>query len=646
MNLAFIHLGLLGFLRLASASFVAAWVSSPMSWSPDGQWLSYTVVTGADLDELTPGWIFRTANGNAGVQADRPAEQSKRVAAAPSALCRIWATQPDRQVSVLIEESHWPLSAPAWSPRGRSIAFGRFVPESIEPAQPIQKGRYEVVVQDALDRKRVVWSAPDFELDPTTRDSFPQLICSWSTDGLYLAIPHPGRQPAIEIVRTDTKKRIKRIENACLPSWSPDGSRCAFLRPEGPGHQLECVERIGPTFSDPQVLATGAIASSPHWSGDSRSIFAVIERTTAPWLDLEIVRFSLEPNGNTRLMSLAPDPARRRATIRGVAIDFDRDGERCFFSVDLQGRDCDVAWSIPRDRMTHKRFHPLDNSQRIKSVAVSPDGQLVAIRFGSESGLTAPAVYDSETEQTSLLVPDDDARKHWLSFLASTARHLLKTALPPAVVDGQEARRPTLLPLPGELPPMDTTVGRLARLARFGSGLCSVPTDPPEANGRQSIGPFDAEARLFFHYLRGDFQAAATDFDNLEPFVADPRERLGLLSIRAQLLWSRGEKAEARGVIDYLVACEGPNRQLIEDTPSGPVLTPYITADQAWARYMSTHTVDRHPSKTVPNGELPADVLDPRIQLQDNPPIPEMPLIDRGAAPAPFSPQRPGREVR
>jgi hypothetical protein len=32
--------------------------------------------------------------------------------------------------------------------------------------------------------------------------------------------------------------------------------------------------------------------------------------------------------------------------------------------------------------------------------------------------------------------------------------------------------------------------------------------------------------------------------------------------------------------------------------------------------------------------------------LQDNPPIPEMPLIDRGAAPAPFVPQIPGREMR
>jgi Tol biopolymer transport system component len=643
MNLAFIHLGLLGFLRVAASAFVAAWVSSPMSWSPDGEWLSYTVVTTGEADELPPGWIFRTADDDADSQAEPAPLQSGRGTGAFTPIYRIWATQPGHRASVLIEESHWPLSAPAWSPRGRSMAFGRFVPESIEPTQSIQKGRYEVVIQDALDRKRVVWSSSDFELDPITRVGLPQLVCSWSADGIYLAIPRPGRQPAIEIVRTDTKKRVHRIEGACLPSWSPDGSRCAFIRQEGTAHQLQYIERSGQSFGEPRVVASGAIASAPHWSGDNRSIFAVVERATAGARDLEIERFALEPNGVTRLMPLTPDPARRRATIRGFAIDFDREGERCFYSVDLEGRDCELAWSIPRDRLTHKRFHPLDVSQRIKGIAVSPDGQSVAVRFATDSGLTAPAIYDSETEQTTLLIPDEEARKNWLGFLAGTGRRILKATLPLAVVEGQSARRPTLLPLPGELPAIETTAGRLARLARYGSALI---TDLADANGRQPAGPFDIEARLFFHYLRAEYQAAATDLENLEPLVSDPRERLGLLSVRAQLLWLRGEKPEARGVIDYLVACEGPNRRLIEETPLGPVLTSYMNPYQAWARYLSTRASDQSEPKAPPNGELPADVLDPRLQLQDNPPIPEMPLIDRGAAPAPFSPRLPGREIR
>ena len=386
MNLSFIQLGLLGFLRLATSTFVAGWVSSPMSWSPDGEWLSYTVVTDAEPDELRAGMDLshgRTSDADA-----RRIPDAGRAGDGGPAAGSIESGRHNRsrQPSVLIEESHWPLTAPAWSPRGKSIAFGRFVPQSIEPAQSIQRGRYEVVIQDGLDRKQVVWSSPDFELDPIARAGLPHLSCSWSPDGLYLAIPRPGRQPAIEIVRTDTKKRVHMIEHASLPSWSPDGSKCAFIRQDERRPTASSTSSAGARrFGEPRLIAaTGAIASAPHWSSDSRSIFAVVERTTRP-----IARSrnrSLHSGAQWNHAAHAPGSRSRHggaATIRGVAIDFDREGERCFFSVDLEGRDSDVVWSIPRERVTHKRFHPLDISQRIEGLAVSPDGQLVAVRFGS-----------------------------------------------------------------------------------------------------------------------------------------------------------------------------------------------------------------------------------------------------------------------
>ena len=55
-------------------------------------------------------------------------------------LGRIWATHRDAEPSVLIEESAWPLTAPSWRPIGRSIVFGRFVPESMESHQPAPRG--------------------------------------------------------------------------------------------------------------------------------------------------------------------------------------------------------------------------------------------------------------------------------------------------------------------------------------------------------------------------------------------------------------------------------------------------------------------------------------------------------------------------
>ncbi len=60
---------------------------------------------------------------------------------------------------MLVEEARWPLTAPSWSPRGKSIAFGRFVPQSMEPTQSGQRGRFEVVIQDAMNRKRVFWAS-------------------------------------------------------------------------------------------------------------------------------------------------------------------------------------------------------------------------------------------------------------------------------------------------------------------------------------------------------------------------------------------------------------------------------------------------------------------------------------------------------
>ena len=117
-------------------------------------------------------------------------------------------------------------------------------------------------------------------------------------------------------------------------------------------------------------------------------------------------------------------------------------------------------------------------------------------------GLSPPALTDYETEETALIVPDATSRKEWLAVLAGTAGRLLLAGLPPAVVDGRAAGRPTLLPLPGEMTALETVNVRLSRIAKLGSSLCSRPAPGPgEADPRASDSS-EIEARLFFNYLQ------------------------------------------------------------------------------------------------------------------------------------------------
>ena len=127
------HQGLLGFVRLLTTAVAAGWVGSPMSWSPDAHWLSYTVSPEPGPVAREPGWLFDTSRGEPGKREER-GDGPPNPAAGPSGY-RIWASQRDNGTSVLIEESAWPLTAPAWSTAwtSRSTSLRSSVPTSNSP---------------------------------------------------------------------------------------------------------------------------------------------------------------------------------------------------------------------------------------------------------------------------------------------------------------------------------------------------------------------------------------------------------------------------------------------------------------------------------------------------------------------------------
>jgi len=627
----------LGLIQLNSSTAAAGELSPAMSWSPDSQWLSYTMVNEPGRQRRPPGWLFDTSSDR---EADRqwPALDAIQAVAGRSTY-QIWTTRRDGQSTVLIEESPWPLSTPAWGTEGRSIAFCRFVPLSLESEAAFPRGRFEVVVQDGLDRKRVVWSLPEFELDLTTRAAFPHVRPAWSADGDALAVPVPGRQPGITVVTTVDHKVLLSVPSAYCPVWSPDGTRLAFIRKAGNSAKVVVVERQGSDFAAPHDVApTGPVMAYPGWGGDGRSVLFVAERPTARSREVDLVRRYLDGPDAVRAIPLVPQDAMHRgAVVRGITIDFDREGDHCVFSVDYLGRDSAVVTALPGERQILRPFHPLDVSQRVGAVAISPDGQTVAVRFGPADKLTPPAVCDWNSERnTTLFVPDRSAKRVWSDRLASVARELLAGDLPKIAVNGQVAERPTLLPLPGELPSDNPIRARVARIARLGASLDHFGVDDADPMIDPTSTATDIELRLFFLYLAGDYTGAGKALDALDNQLTVPDLRLALLSVRAQILWAQGQPARAQDVIDYLQAAQGTAARRIEETPFGPVITQELTPSQAWTRHLAQKAAAPDATKSQNEAAQPPELPEQPFHFPLIPPEPQ-PLEGR-AADAPLGP--------
>jgi Tol biopolymer transport system component len=621
MKACVVLIGLIGLVDLDGPASGGIAISPSMSWSPDSQWVSYTVITEAQRHGPRASWLFDTVTGRRGEPFQ--SELGAQPALSARAAYRIWTTSRDGQSTVLIDESRWPLSTPSWGIEGRTIAYCRFVVRSIDPGSSLPRGQLEVVVQDSLDRKRVIWSK-DLELDPQTTAALPHVRPSWCSDGSALAIPVPGPEPCVTVVQIAGPKVLLTLPMASCPSWSPDGMRLAFIRKTGRIGRVVVIERKGEGFAAPRDLGpTGPLTASPGWGAESRSILVVSDKPPGRSYEVDLVRRYLDGPGemkgalrdgsyqSARTVILVPsDAVHRGVVVRGITIDFDRDGEHCVFSVDYQGRDSAMVTALPGERQILRPFNPVDVSQRIGAVSISPDGQTVAARFGPLDRLTPPAICDWTSEQpTTLLVPDRAAKRMWSDLLSAVARGLLATGLPKLAVDGQFVERPTLLPIPGELSLENPISARVGRVARLGATLDARDDDDADPSADSASKTAELETRLFFRYLAGDCSGALATLDTLESRIMTPTHRLAALSVKAQILWALGERTRAQSIIDYLQAALGTESKRVEETPLGLVITKELTPTQAWARHLAKEAAKpeapKHPDEPAQHAELP-----------------------------------------
>jgi hypothetical protein len=226
--------------------------------------------------------------------------------------------------------------------------------------------------------------------------------------------------------------------------------------------------------------------------------------------------------------------------------------------------------------MVRKPFNPFDWTVPVGALAVSPTGEALALRVGPPGMLSPPALCDPETERLTLLVPDDSARAEWLGLILTTARTLLRVHY--GTADGA---RPTLLPMPGEVPNDQQVLVRLRRLAKLGRPLCDRAPGAPPID--PSLAPQLAEARLFFDYLLRDYRGARAHLVEVEARTTRPDRRFRLLGLRAQIELGLGDVEQARGVVAYLRDTRPRPALRIEETPLGPVVGPAPGAADATA---------------------------------------------------------------
>ena len=558
---------------------------APLAWSPDGAWVAYAVGLRPADRVLPPGeWLLAPG----GAEFRGRAVRGRAVTG-----YRIWATQAETGESVLLEESAGPVTAPGLEPRW----FGPGVWKAGRRRQG--RARFEIVIQDgprasAGDSELAGWSER-----PSTR-SLPSGFAR-PMRAVYRGLPWPGARMAgcwsfpsskprgLAVLRADNGRVLKTLEGACLPAWSPDGTKLAFFRTErSAGRCTAWIPACGP----PSRWRSWAVQPLSRHSG--RAIAAPWSRCAAM-----VVRRSIREarragragagaggHGPHRRCCLPSptSPMAGRAALLSISFGFDREGEDLFYSAAFEGESPCITWFRPRDGSTYRKFNPFNPAVSAGTDCGLPDREVPGDSRGRRR-TCRPRSHFAIRRPRSWCRLCPTTRRGWNGWRwwFRPCEEVLSTRFPGAAGSDQSQERATLLPVPGVIccPGRERDPVAQARQDRASGLRAALPAPGPASAALEAAdrrGPIDL--RLFARRLP---RSARRPRSGRACAHEEPDRRLRLLGLRTQIYLGLGDAERADATASYLKTVQAGQVQRFEMTAAGAGPDNEPAPDGHWA---------------------------------------------------------------